>query len=282
MTIVSLNSRIALLANAVAGRHLTIHDETGETAKQQAKLLEISGPHIHAMSSTERSSLTAEKRDELCVAAVDSRGLVNHSCQEFDTKTLPCLNCPHVLAAMPDITGGFTHEEPHQPPIWNKPNLPIAAFAALKVLETIRDWADGLLRESTAPSRHLTAAAIAAGETAYYIAAAIETHPRHGRINARNDEDPHYLKSLEIYDRLYLVMGAPDKGTISPTDYDSPFCTRMCFAPTPRLEYWCEPENGQIPAGTPENGMRDQPCSNCPCRTGQRRPLPSELLHSPR
>ena len=234
MTIVSLNSRIALLANAVAGRHLTILDETGETANQQVKLLEISGPHIHAMSSTERSSLTAEKQDELCVAAVDSRGLVNHSCQEFDAKTLPCLNCPHVLAVMPDITGGFTHEEPHQPPVWNKPNLPKAAFAASEVLTIIRDWADGLLKESTPPSRHLTAAAIAAGETAYYIAAAIETHPRHGRINARNDEDPHYLKSLEIYGPALLGHGSPGQGHHQPNGLRFPLLHQDVLRPDAR------------------------------------------------
>ena len=101
MAIVSSNSRTALLSNAVAGAHLARLDGTGETDGQQETLMEISSPHIRAMSEDDRKRSLSGRKDELCVAATDSRGLVSHACGDFDDKTMP-------LPVLPPRPGGET------------------------------------------------------------------------------------------------------------------------------------------------------------------------------
>ena len=150
------------------------------------------------------------------------------------------------------------------------------------MLEKTGEWADGLRRARLPPGRDLIAAAIAAGETAYYISAAIETHPRRRPNPGRNDSDRHFLKSLEVYDRLYAAMGGPGCGTITPRELRRPYCTKLSFAPGGETEYSCNPdileENQEEPRDTTPYGNRPSPCAPCPYTKGKGRPLPSDLL----
>ena len=269
MESVHINSRIALLTNALAGRHLALLDTAAATASQQEQLLEISDPHMQAMTDDLWQQTTEREPDDNCLTSLATSGQIAHNCA-YDDKPLPCLTCPMLTRQMPNIAQGIRRCADRTPPPAHKPHFGRAAAAALRVMDLSEQWAQTMLGCQRTESR-----AVAAAETVYYTSAAIERHPRFGPSGSagpRGNEGPWITRSEQVFDRLYQVMGGPPGRTAARPPTPDYGCLLFIWA-RDQSEYHC-----QDPEKAGPNGDRPEPCEDCPLGQQSRKPMPWQLL----
>ena len=272
MNNVSINSRIALLTNAVAGHHLTVLDGSTDTANQQEQLLEISNPHMQAMSDHLWELTVDRAPDNCCLTSVSSSGHIEHNCL-YDEKPLPCLTCPMLTRQMPHAAQGV-RRTPITPPQAHKPNFAKASTAALRVMDLSEQWARLMLGRDRTESRTVLAA-IAAAETVYYTSAAMERHPTFG---TRRSDEQWIRRSEQVFDQLYQVVGGPPGPTAARPSGYSNYCTLLFWSqqdqPSEQVAWTQSKPGPQATDRTPATPARWPRRPRNPCR-GNSLPKPS-------
>ena len=264
---VSLNSRIALLTNALAGHHLSVLDGSEEALVRQGRLLEVSDPHMQALSDEMWELITLKTPDQNCLTATDDQGYIEHACIH-DEKPLPCITCPMLTRQMPEIGRGVPRRPHPAAQAAQRPDLRRAAAAMARVTELTERWAGLMLEREGRPEPAGVAAALAAAETLYYLSAALEYYPKRSNSPVRHAGKPYD----SAFDRLYEAMGGPEGPTAGRAGEDYG-CLRYLWAERITTEYRCrDPET----AGP--TGERPTPCDSCAFSEGPGKPMPWELL----
>ena len=260
------NAQIALLTNALAGRHIADLDGSPETVRMQARLIASSNPYMQAMEDQFWHETLDTNENPECCCSLQSSGRIYHHCQ-VDEKPMPCINCPMLTASMPGITGGIPRQRDLPPPATNEPDLPRAEADAMRIMHLLAQWADTIAPQTPGVPNAI-AAAIACADTAFYTAAAIEWH--------EGEADPINRRSNEIHERMYHLIGGPPEPTFT---MDPNSGTRTCvyeFSTEEEAQYDCM--ESKLTHG--DHQGRPAPCRKCPFQNGAPKPMPWQILQA--